>query len=49
MSYEREFATLSVSSMRLDALGAFKVTSDKTDGEYVAIPVELLVPVLQTI
>ena len=32
--HEREFATLSISSMRLDALGAFKVTSDKTDGEY---------------
>ena len=32
--HEREFATLSISSMRLDALGAFKVTSDTTDGEY---------------
>ena len=32
--HEREFATLSISSMRLDALGAFKVTSDKTDNEY---------------
>ncbi len=32
--HEREFATLSISSMRLNALGAFKVTSDKTDGEY---------------
>ena len=32
--HEREFATLSISSMRLNALGAFKVTSNKTDGEY---------------
>ena len=32
--HEREFATLSISSMRLDALGSFKVTSDKTDNEY---------------
>ena len=32
--HEREFATLSISSMRLGALGAFKVTSDTTDGEY---------------
>jgi len=32
--HEREFATLSISSMRLSALGAFKVTSDTTDGEY---------------
>jgi len=32
--HEREFATLSISSMRLDALGAFKVTTDTTDGEY---------------
>jgi flagellin len=32
--HEREFATLSISSMRLDALGAFKVTSDTTDGEF---------------
>jgi flagellin len=30
-THEREFATLSVSSMRLDALGAFKAVSDKTD------------------
>ena len=30
-THEREFATLSVSSMRLDALGAFKATSDGTD------------------
>ena len=32
--HEREFATLSISSMRLSALGAFKVTSSTTDGEY---------------
>ena len=32
--HEREFATLSISSMRLNALGAFKVTSSTTDGEY---------------
>ena len=32
--HEREFATLSISSMRLDALGAFKVTTDTTDGEF---------------
>ena len=32
--HEREFATLSISSMRLNALGAFKVTTDTTDGEY---------------
>ena len=32
--HEREFATLSISSMRLNSLGAFKVTSNKTDGEY---------------
>ena len=32
--HDREFATLSISSMRLGALGAFKVTSDTTDGEY---------------
>ena len=30
-THEREFATLSVSSMRLDALGAFKASSDGTD------------------
>ena len=29
--HEREFATLSISSMRVAALGAFKATSDKTD------------------
>ena len=32
--HEREFATLSISSMRLGALGAFKVTTDTTDGEF---------------
>lgn len=32
--HEREFATLSISSMRLSALGAFKVTTSTTDGEY---------------
>ena len=30
-THEREFAQLSISSMRLDALGAFKATSDGTD------------------
>ena len=30
-THEREFATLSISSMRIDALGAFKATSDTTD------------------
>ncbi len=30
-THEREFTTLSISSMRLDALGAFKVVSDTTD------------------
>jgi len=30
-THEREFASLSISSMRLDALGAFKATSDGTD------------------
>ena len=30
-THEREFAQLSISSMRLDALGAFKAVSDKTD------------------
>jgi flagellin len=30
-THEREFATLSISSMRLDAIGAFKATSDGTD------------------
>ena len=30
-THEREFAQLSVSSMRIDALGAFKAVSDKTD------------------
>ena len=30
-THEREFASLSISSMRLDALGAFKASSDGTD------------------
>ena len=30
-THEREFAQLSISSMRLDSLGAFKATSDGTD------------------
>ena len=30
-THEREFAQLSVSSMRIDALGAFKAVSDSTD------------------
>ena len=32
--FMKEFATLSISSMRLSALGAFKVTTSTTDGEY---------------
>ena len=30
-THEREFASLSISSMRLDSLGAYNATSDKTD------------------
>ncbi|MDC0457151.1 flagellin [Alphaproteobacteria bacterium] len=30
-THEREFASLSISSMRLDSLGAYKATSDSTD------------------
>ena len=30
-THEREFASLSISSMRIDAIGAFKAVTDKTD------------------